>query len=178
MDVLRLGHSWHEGCPIGPDDLLTVTVAHWGFDGEVHQGELVMNLNLAGKVIQVFEMLFDAGYPIESIIPIGDLPPDAEEDPDYSNTSGFHCRVVAGTARWSEHATGLAIDLNPHLNPFVDGTRIEPSGAARYVDRSLDEPGMIKDGGVVVDAFRSIGWTWGGHWQSLKDYHHFSATGR
>jgi hypothetical protein len=109
---------------------------------------------------------------------MGQLPPGVEDEPGYSNTSGFHCRFVAGTNRWSEHAMGRAIDLNPHLNPQIRGDEIWPPDAGAYVDRTLRLRGMIQDGDVVVDAFDSIGWEWGGRWQTLKDYHHFSSTGR
>jgi hypothetical protein len=37
---------------------------------------------------------------------------------------------------------------------------------------------MIADGDVVVTAFASIGWSWGGRWTELRDYQHFSANGR
>lgn len=174
----RLSHSWHEGCPVGPEDLSLVGVSYWAFDGEPNRGEIVVESAEARSVVAVFESLFDAGYPIQSVIPIGDLPENAEDDPGYSNTSGFHCRVVDGTDRWSEHAFGLAIDLNPHMNPLVTSGHIWPADAAPYVDRSIEEPGMITDGDIVVEAFASIGWDWGGYWSSLKDYHHFSATGR
>ena len=39
-------------------------------------------------------------------------------------------------------------------------------------------PGMITPDGIVVRAFAEIGWTWGGTWNSLKDYQHFSQNGR
>jgi hypothetical protein len=148
-----------------------------GFDGAGHTGDIVVAASEAKAVASVFEKLFDAGYPIVSIIPIGDLPEDAEEQPDYDNTSGFNCRFVAGTTRWSEHAKGLAIDLNVMQNPFVSGDEIWPENSGPYLDRSLNEPGMIHAGDEVVEAFASIGWGWGGYWSSLKDYQHFSATG-
>ena len=174
----RLGHSWHPGCPVEPEDLDLVTVTYIGFDDTAHSGEIVVHSEHSRAVMAVFESLFDNHYPIESIIPIGDLPEGAEDDdPEYSNTSGFHCRAVAGTARWSQHAFGLAIDLNPHLNPFVRGEEVWPTGSAMYVDRRLDEPGMIIEGDAVTIAFDSIGWSWGGRWQNLKDYQHFSSTG-
>jgi hypothetical protein len=37
---------------------------------------------------------------------------------------------------------------------------------------------MIHPHDVVVRAFAGIGWGWGGDWHSLKDYMHFSLTGR
>lgn len=179
VDAVRLAHSWHEGCPIEPTELDLVTVSYLGFDGETHSGLIVVHAEHSRTVMAVFESLFDNRYPIESMIPISDLPEGIEDDdPKYSNTSGFHCRVVAGTDRWSEHAFGMAIDLNPHLNPFVNDDDIWPSASEPYVDRSLGEPGMIAEGDAVTQAFDSIGWDWGGRWQSLKDYQHFSATGR
>jgi len=155
-----------------------IELTHIDFDGEARQGSIVIATAQAVAVVDVFHQLYDSGYPIESIIPIGQLPPGAEDAPGYTNTSGFHCRVVAGTTRWSEHARGLAIDINPHLNPFVRGDEIWPPEAGAYVDRSLGVPGMINEGDVVVSAFDSIGWDWGGRWRTLKDYHHFSSSGR
>lgn len=178
VTAAELGHSWEPGCPVPPDDLRRLRVPYLGFDGLAHEGDLIVHADHAGAVLSVFSQLHAAGYPIESIVPIGDLPVDAEDQAGYSNTSGFHCRVVGGTSRWSEHARGLAIDLNPHLNPFVTSAEIWPVGSEEYVDRSLGKPGMIENDDVVVTAFASIGWHWGGHWSSLKDYHHFSATGR
>lgn len=173
-----MAHSWHEGCPIDVRELRLVAVTHWDFAGVAQTGEIVVHTDQARAVIAVFEALFDGGYPIVSMVPIGDLPVGAEDQPDYANTSGYHCRVVAGTKRWSQHALGLAIDLNPFQNPLVSDTEIWPSGAERYVDRDFDEPGMITQDDIVLTAFGSIGWGWGGNWSSLKDYHHFSATGR
>jgi hypothetical protein len=112
------------------------------------------------------------------MIPIGELPEGAEDQPGYVNTSAFHCRPVKGSTSISEHAFGRAVDLNPHLNPYIRGDVVWPEGSERYLDRSLGEPGMITEGDVVVTAFDEIGWGWGGRWRSLKDYHHFSATGR
>jgi hypothetical protein len=37
---------------------------------------------------------------------------------------------------------------------------------------------MAVEGGVLVRAFESVGWRWGGRWQGSPDYQHFSTTGR
>ena len=92
------------------------------------------------------------------------------------NTSGFNCRRVPGTRTWSQHAFGLAIDINPLENPFVHDGIVDPPGGRRYLDRSHFRRGMIRPGDVVVGAFASIGWSWGGRWSS-PDYQHFSLTG-
>lgn len=173
----RLSHSWSEGCPVDVEDLRLVRVDYLGFDGAEHRGELVVHRDQALPVVEVLATLLAAEFPIESIIPIGDLPEDAEDSPVYNNTSAFNCRFVEGTSTWSQHAYGRAIDINPFQNPFVDGDRIWPTGAEAYLDRSRDEPAMIHAGDGVVEAFASIGWPWGGNWSSLKDYQHFSSTG-
>jgi len=93
------------------------------------------------------------------------------------NTSAFNCRLVPGTGIWSQHAYGLAVDINPFQNPEVQGGRVDPLAAAAWADRSRHSPAMIKHGDAAWLAFHAIGWTWGGDWQSPKDYMHFSANG-
>lgn len=173
-----LAHSWHEGCPVGPEDLRRVEVVHHDFSGATRTGAIVVHRDHAEDVAWVFERLFEAGYPIASVVPIGELQQGAEDEPGYDNTSGFHCRFVEGTTRWSEHAYGAAIDINVHLNPYVRGDYVWPAGTDRYLDRGLGEPGMIVEGDAVTRAFDVIGWGWGGRWRSAKDYQHFSASGR
>lgn len=175
----RLAHSYTPDCPVTPEDVALIDLVHWGFDGEVHEGAIVVARAEAENVVLVFATLFDVGYPVESVIPIGDLPEGIEDsDPDYNNTSGLHCRNAVGSTRWSDHAHGLAIDINPLLNPFVSRSTIWPTNSEPYLDRTLGEPGMIVDGDEVVQAFADYGWLWGGHWSSIKDYQHFSTTGR
>lgn len=174
----ELAHSWHAGCPVGVDDLVRIELVHHDFAGAVRSGSIVVHESVASDIAEVFEEMFDAGYPIVSVIPIGELPESAEDTPNYANTSAFHCRFVAGTDRWSEHAFGKAIDINTHLNPYHQGDYIWPEGSDRYLDRTLGEPGMIAEGDAVVGAFDDIGWGWGGRWRTSKDYQHFSASGR
>ena len=85
--------------------------------------------------------------------------------------------VVEGTSRWSEHAFGRAIDVNPIENPYVSSGRTSHRASIPYVDRSPRRPGMAHEGGALVRAFDAIGWGWGGRWVSVKDYQHFSASG-
>lgn len=175
----RLAHSWTPDCPVDPEGLVLVEVSHWGFDGAVHEGSIVVARTEGENVLAIFGRLFELGYPIESVIPIGDLRPGIEDDdPDYNNTSALHCRRATGSTRWSEHARGLAIDINPFRNPFITPNILWPAGSERYLDRSLDEPGMIVAGDEVVAAFAEHGWLWGGYWSSIKDYQHFSVSGR
>lgn len=179
VDVNRLAHSHTPDCPVEPSDLVSVTLDYWGFDGMVHRGQIVVARSQGDNVVDIFGRLFEIRYPIHSVVPIGDLPEGIEDDdPNYNNTSGLHCRRATGSTRWSEHAKGLAIDINPFLNPFITRDEIWPANSGKYRDRALGEPGMITAGDDVVDAFAESGWLWGGYWRSIKDYHHFSVSGR
>jgi hypothetical protein len=173
-------YSWRPGCPVPIDDLRLLTLDHWAFDGTVHRGELVVNGQQAETVLGVFETLFRAGFPIERMELVDAYEADDDRSMAANNTSAFNCRRVTGNPDvWSEHSYGWAIDVNPIQNPYVTagGAVLPPAGQA-YVDRSLRAPGMIHDGDAVTSAFIAAGWEWGGHWTSIKDYQHFSKTGR
>ena len=179
VDAAALAHSYTADCPVRPEDVVLVRVRHWGFDGQVHNGAIVVARAQGEAVADIFARLFAARYPIQSVIPIGDLPVGIEDsDPNYNNTSALHCRRATGSTRWSEHAKGLAIDINPFQNPFITPNILWPANSERYLDRTLGEPGMIVDDDVVVRAFAANGWLWGGYWSSIKDYQHFSVSGR
>ena len=88
------------------------------------------------------------------------------------------CRATRGASTFSAHAYGIAIDVNPFINPYQKGDLVLPELASAYLDRSWRRPGMILPGGVVRRAFAAVGWHWGGDFRSLSDRMHFSANGR
>jgi hypothetical protein len=169
--------TWKPGCPVRAGDLAWVRVAFRGFDGERHTGELLVNTSVTEDVVRVFRRLWRAEFPLEQmrITTLEEL--DAHPTGDGNNTSAFVCRVVRGGSSFSQHAHGLAIDVNPFHNPYVKGDLVLPELASAYRDRSRDVPGIITADGPVVAAFRAVGWEWGGAWRTLKDYQHFSAEG-
>ena len=170
--------TWVEGCPVPPEELAYLTVSFIGFDGLDHTGEIIVAASAADDIVSVFERLHAARFPIEEMRVVTEADLDAPPTGDGNNTGAFVCRPVTGGTAFSEHAKGLAVDINPFHNPYVRGDRVLPEQAVVYTDRTLDRPGMIHPGDVVVEAFSAIGWTWGGDWTSLKDHQHFSATGR
>ena len=149
-----------------------------GIDGEVHTGRLIVAGEVAEDIVEIMSRLFEARFPIERIEPVDVYEGDDDLSMAANNTSAFNCRAVTGGSSWSEHSYGTAIDMNPLVNPYVVGETVLPPEGAAYADRSLDAPGMIHDGDVVVDAFAAHGWIWGGTWSSPKDYQHFSTSGR
>ncbi|MEX2106780.1 MAG: M15 family metallopeptidase [Solirubrobacterales bacterium] len=172
------GVSWHRGCPVGLDELRLLSVSHWGFDGDVHRGRLVVNRDSAQEMLGVMRKLYRLRFPIRRMRLVDAYGADDHHSMDADNTSAFNCRFVSGTDRWSEHAYGRAIDVNPIENPYASGDGyVSPPAGARFADRSRRVPGLIHREGPVVEAFADAGWEWGGDWTWPKDFQHFSATG-
>ncbi|HUP74270.1 MAG TPA: M15 family metallopeptidase [Acidimicrobiales bacterium] len=178
IDPGRLRYSWRPGCPLSPRDLRLLTLAFWGFDDRVHQGELVVNARHADAIVSVFEQLFAVRFPIERMELVDVYEGNDDRSMVANNTSAFNCREVAGRPGvLSQHALGTAIDVNPLINPWVRSGKVDPPEGAQYADRSKAWKGAIYAGDVVVRAFASIGWGWGGYWPGSYDYQHFAAGG-
>lgn len=171
--------TWEPGCPVSAADLDWVRVTFRGFDGARHTGELLVERSAATAMVTVFHRLWDADFPIEQMHITTKAEAEAPPTGDGNNTSAFNCRPVRGqTSGFSQHAYGLAIDVDPFQNPYAEGARVLPELASWYLDRDRKAPGIITAGGPVVAAFEAVGWGWGGDWHGLKDYEHFSANGR
>jgi hypothetical protein len=175
VTAAELGASWRLGCPIEPGRLRLVELNYLGFDAQTHRGELIVHEELVEEVIAIFEQLHQLRYPVEKMRTVDHYPrADDELSMQDNNTSAFNCRDIPGTGRWSLHAYGRAIDLNPLLNPFIDRTgAFQPRNAAPYLDRNRIDPGLLHDGDPAVLVFTDRGWRWGGHWRTPKDYQHF-----
>jgi hypothetical protein len=161
-----------------------LTVRHWGFDGSVHTGRLVVNERAAVPLRGVFRKLCELRFPIRHLQLDDAYGPKTARPADGDVSDSFECRQAApspcpggsGTGHWSNHAYGLAVDLNPVENPYVGCGATRDRAGRRYLDRTRLRPGMVTP--AVVKAFASIGWGWGGAWTgSTKDYMHFSFNG-
>jgi hypothetical protein len=173
----RMGETWSPACPVALTDLRHLTVSFRGFDGLPHTGELVVAARVADDVVQVFRALYAEGFPIEEMR----LPTTADlraaPTGDGNNTAAYVCRAARGQKRWSAHAYGVSVDVNPFHNPLVKRDLVVPELASAYADRTDVRPGMHLAGGPAVRAFAAVGWTWGGTWRRSKDPMHFSLTG-
>jgi hypothetical protein len=175
----QLPHSWLPGCPVGPSSLRRLRVGYWGFDGKNRMGTLVVNRSAVGPLTVVFRRLYKARFPIRRMRPIDAYGGNDERSLAADNTAAFNCRYAVGPGpkRWSAHAYGLAIDVDPVENPYLESGRAHPRSGRVYLDRRNVRPGMAVRGGLLVSAFASVGWQWGGRWTGTPDYQHFSATG-
>jgi hypothetical protein len=175
VSAADLGPSWHPGCPVEPQQLRRVDVDYIGFDGNSHHGALIVNEDVAADVAAIFGQLLELRYPIEKIRTVDEYPGAEDElSMEDNNTSGYNCRDIPGTGRWSQHAFGRAIDLTPLLNPEINRVgAIQPPTAAPYLDRGRTDPGILHAGDAAVRVFTDRGWRWGGDWRTPQDYQHF-----
>ena len=165
--------SWreHARCP-RVDALAYLELAHVTMEGGVGHGELVVAAALAPRAVELFRRLYRLGFPIRQLRLVDDY--DASDDASMSadNSSAFNFRMIAGTELLSQHALGLAIDINPVENPWRKPHRIVPTEGEAFADRRDVRPGMIVRPGPVVAALDELGWEWGGDWRHAFDDHH------
>ena len=163
--------------PVKLDDLRYVHILYVDFDGAEHEGELLVHKKVANDVIEIFEALYDAQYPLRSVRLLDDYgqPFDDGLSMSADNTSAYCCRRVTGKKTFSRHSYGTAIDVNPVENPYIkpDGS-FSPKESEPYIDRSDLRPGMITEDDLCYKLFTQHGWKWGGHFKGQKDYQHFS----
>ncbi|MGA9161234.1 MAG: M15 family metallopeptidase [Actinomycetota bacterium] len=181
------GTTWNPACPVPLGGLRLLHFNYWGFDGVIRRGPMVVNASVAEDMLWVFRRLFDARFSIKHVGLSTPFHPKAfaqhrRISSNRSVTASFNCRPVVTALgpsdHFSQHAYGLAIDLNPLQNPYVttDGF-VRNRMAEPYTVRSRHLEGMVHEGDIVVRSFAAIGWAWGGHWSGDKDYMHFSQSG-
>lgn len=171
------GISYGKGCIVPYEDLRYLNILYVDFHRETQVGEIICNQAIAQDLVEIFYELYLAGYPLESVRLVDEFGGDDTLSMEHNNTSCFNFRVVDGTSNLSKHAYGLAIDINPLYNPYVTWPggkqRVSPAAAAPFADRSLDFPNKIDEDDLCYQLFAERGFTWGGHWRTMKDYQHF-----
>lgn len=173
------GKSFRKGCTTKREDLRYLTLLHYDQHGKVQRGEMVVNKAIAKDVIEIFEALFEAKYPIEKVRLIDEYDGDDELSMEDNNSSSFNFRVVSGTKTLSKHALGMAVDINTLYNPYVyasGGKLIVEPVTARAWSRNRKKsrnPMIMTSDDLCVRLFKQHGFTWGGDWKVRKDYQHF-----
>lgn len=176
------GRSYRDNPHIGLEELRYLKMLHYNFDGQIQVGEMIVNESIQQDVLEIFQALFREEYEIQSMYLIddywtGDAEDSDTESVDANNTSAFCYREITGGGNMSNHAYGLAIDLNPQQNPYVSYRTGEPvwwhENANDYIDRDAGLPHMITHEDLAYELFTQHGFEWGGDWDSPKDYQHF-----
>lgn len=173
VELRMRGRSLTDTTKITFDQLRYLTLPYYDYDGNIQSGEMVCNKAIAHDLLCVFRDLFSQAYPIYSIRLVDDFDADDEASMQANNTSCFNYRNKSGVNMLSQHAYGMAVDVNPLQNPCVRGSRFRPSTAAEFVDRSKDFEHKIDENDYCVKVFTAYGFRWGGRWSNTKDYQHF-----
>lgn len=162
-------------------DLNYVHILHYNFDGETSEGELICNRAIAQDLVEIFYELYAAEYQLEKVVLIDYYDADDTTSMVANNTSCFNYRNIDDTDKLSKHALGLAIDVNPFYNPYIRFTKdggqiVSPESSDIYADRTQNFPYKIDADDLCCRLFLEHGFTWGGNWNSSKDYQHFQKT--
>ncbi|MEQ8472494.1 MAG: M15 family metallopeptidase [Marinoscillum sp.] len=177
IEAIQSCHDWRDDCPVTLDRLKIVTVEHYDFVGSVQEGQIIVLDLVADAISAVFSELFNQKFPIHQLVPSHSYKGDDLASMEANNSSAFNCRMIMAEGTWSSHSYGVAIDINPHQNPYVlidhqeSTAKIYPSNGTMYLNRHVQKQGMLEP---VVDVFKQHGFTeWGGKWDDRLDYHHF-----
>lgn len=160
------------------DQLELLTVEYFSFDGKLHRGQIVVNKQIAGDVVEMFRIITRTNFPISKVVP--NAHPDYSHDTkklvfDHNVTYGFGYRKIKDTHKLSLHAYGRAIDINPIQNPYI---RYRDSQKIIFPLKSVwrpAEPGTLHKDLEFIKFMEERGWEWGGHWtkvDGVTDYMH------
>jgi len=143
--------------------IVDITLQYYDFDGEICEGILQVNKNIEDQTREVFQRLFDIKFPINKI-----SPSFGRSDRDIiiaNHTTSYNFRTVLGKNTLSNHAYGVAIDLNPKNNPA------SPSKMSEIYDESIEQGKITPE---IIKIFKDEGFEWGGEiFGNFKDNHHF-----
>lgn len=168
----QMPYTFRSGCPVSAAELREVVFDHLGFDGAIHEGRIVVHQVIVDPLLKALGRAVDLGFPIHQAIPLDDPAFRGDDNASMAanNSSGFNFRTIAGTNKVSMHSLGLAVDINPLLNPYLAADGIWYPEAT-HVERS-DHPGVFTAGHPLTRTFIDLGFEWGGSW-SRPDFHHF-----
>lgn len=175
------GKSYKKGAKISLNRLRYLQIRYVDFEGNVQEGEMIVNKKIALRTLKVFYQLYKIKYPIEKMKLVDEYDADDERSMADNNTSAFNYRLVANSNKLSNHSLGLAIDINPRINPYITSYGIAPANSKVYKVREVSKCRgkyknyMIHRGDKVYKIFKKYGFSWGGDWKNSKDYQHFEA---
>jgi len=167
-----------------PQDIIDsqklLTVTYYSFDHKLHSGQIVVAKSVSHDVEDFFDKARQIHFPIAHAIPAADPRYQWSDDKMMAdnNTSGYNYRTIAGRPTLSNHAKGLAFDVNTFLNPYIyinsAGQVINDPPGATY---DPSRPGTLSADHPLVKFMQKRGWTWGGSWtletDQVIDYQHF-----
>ena len=150
------------------DQLQLINVTYISTDEKLHQGQILTNKLLAQDIEELFQFMLDQDFVIEKAIPIVAYNWNDTLSMEDNNSYSFCYRNIS----YSNHAKGLAIDINPRFNPLrwkIKDLPNEPLGAV--LDTAVN--GTLHPNHLVVKEFKKRGFRWGHTFSKYWDDHHF-----
>lgn len=189
------GKSYIKNSDVYLDELVYIKMLHYNYDGNVTVGEMIVNKAILNETREIFSTLFIFKYQIHSMRLIDDfwIEGDAlqadRNSISHNNSSCFCYRRIAKQEKLSNHALGIAIDINPLDNPCTprnkDGSfddsllsDYEKNTLINRKDKAKVNRHIITLGDIACTVFDSVGFECGGIWplQNEKwpsDWQHF-----
>lgn len=185
---MQTGGAISKNSPVTCNRLRNVSFSYVDFSGRQQTGVVVVLDAVAPRVQVIFDELYKLKFPLAKSVPIDYYNGNDVDSMNDNNTSAFNSRPITGGQKWSLHAYGAAIDINPVQNPYISFGKsgiasIRPSAAALVSVNRRDvrpnkatRPGMAES---VIDVFADNGFIgWGGYWNFPIDYQHFEIGSR
>lgn len=175
ITISDLPYTYDEKCPVSIEELILVRFIHMDLTGKEKVGEIVLNRVISNAFIEVMKIAYDINYPLHQAVVLDN--PKIKGKHQYSmqanNTAGFSCRNESGSREEFSYSSGLALDINPLMNPALNPEGIwVPRNSNSYIDRSVIQTGMLNETHDITLAFLERGFNWGGLWE-LPNYHYF-----
>lgn len=171
-----------------PARLKILTISYYDFAGEIHNdGQIIVLDSAANYVIAAFQELYRQKFPLQKMRLMNEYNGDDNLAMADNNCSALNQRKITGDgAQLSIHAYGLALDINPIQNPYIDfdvtkGTaQFAPIAGIKFANRLENRSGKQNRQGLaesIKNIFYQNGFNiWGGDWDNPIDYQHFQTS--
>lgn len=150
------------------DQLELVEVRYLSTDGEIHIGQILANKKIVDDIIYMFNFMLENKFVVEKAIPVVKYNWSDSLSMVDNNSYSFCYRNIT----YSKHATGMAIDINPRMNPLRYKNTDRPNAPAGAVSDTTVN-GTLFPSHPVVEEFRNRGFRWGHTFTKYYDDHHF-----
>lgn len=168
----------HPSLPEVVKCLTVIDVDYFDYAGKPQTGQLVVNKDAAEDMKSAFTFMKSIHYPINKVKPVNFYDWQDSASMNDDNTSSYNFRYIANSNPkrpvLSNHAFGLAVDLNPRCNPDITDSQWDPPSARGYRPQNANCKFSSVLGKQVKGYFKdTLHWIWGGDWKSHQDAQHF-----
>ncbi|MEI6753180.1 MAG: M15 family metallopeptidase [Paludibacter sp.] len=152
------------------NQLELIDIMYYSVDNKIHKGQVLTNKKIAGDLKEMFQFMLKEKFKIEHAIPVVKYRWHDDLSMQDNNTYSFCYR----DENFSKHASGMAIDINPFLNPVRWKEEYEYRQDRPFeAHRDTTVNGTFYISHPVVQEFIRHGFLWGHNFKIKYDDHHF-----